>query len=230
MASSPPVSASGPASASAGPPAASATLNQAWANSRTDGIAYKLMRKMGWSEGKGLGKDEDGIASHIRVQRRDGNLGLGAAKDRDGSAGWSATTTSFSAVLATLNQAYQPPKKDKKKRKKEGKASGSSSETKAAAAGISSGDVCPSRARRVKAKDIRTFSSTDLKAILGHAPAVADAWSTLPSLTAGATAAHVIDDGSDCSAEVKGRKRRREGETKEERRARKAAKKAAAAV
>lgn len=37
-----------------------------------------MMQKMGWKEGKGLGKNESGTASNIRVQRRPEMLGAWA--------------------------------------------------------------------------------------------------------------------------------------------------------
>ena len=40
--------------------------------------AKNMMKKMGWTEGKGIGKKEDGIAEHIRVEKKDNNDGLGA--------------------------------------------------------------------------------------------------------------------------------------------------------
>jgi hypothetical protein len=34
-----------------------------------------MLQKMGWASGKGLGKNEDGMATHIRVKRRGETLG-----------------------------------------------------------------------------------------------------------------------------------------------------------
>ena len=34
-----------------------------------------MMQKMGWSEGKGLGKEEDGMTQHIKLKKKDNNLG-----------------------------------------------------------------------------------------------------------------------------------------------------------
>jgi len=36
-----------------------------------------LLKKMGWSEGKGLGKQETGIVNPLQMKRREDNLGLG---------------------------------------------------------------------------------------------------------------------------------------------------------
>ena len=38
----------------------------------------KLMAKMGWKKGDGLGKSMDGIIECIQIKRRDENLGMGA--------------------------------------------------------------------------------------------------------------------------------------------------------
>jgi hypothetical protein len=34
-----------------------------------------MLQKMGWSQGKGLGKEEDGMATHVRVKKRSDNMG-----------------------------------------------------------------------------------------------------------------------------------------------------------
>ncbi len=38
-------------------------------------FGYQLMSKMGWSEGKGLGANESGRVSHVKVSKRKENLG-----------------------------------------------------------------------------------------------------------------------------------------------------------
>ena len=41
-------------------------------------VSRKLMASMGWSEGKGLGKHEQGADKHIEHKKRGDNVGLGA--------------------------------------------------------------------------------------------------------------------------------------------------------
>lgn len=43
--------------------------------------SVKLMKKMGWKEGNGLGKNEDGIKMTIEVEKREGKTGLGFIAD-----------------------------------------------------------------------------------------------------------------------------------------------------
>ena len=42
----------------------------------------KLMAQMGWSQGKGLGKKEDGMKECIQVKRRDEGAGLGQENEK----------------------------------------------------------------------------------------------------------------------------------------------------
>ena len=48
--------------------------NQTWSQD-TEKVSHRLMTTMGWSEGKGIGRLEDGIDTHIKVRVK---------KDRDG--------------------------------------------------------------------------------------------------------------------------------------------------
>eukprot|EP01017_Pseudomicrothorax_dubius_P050676 TRINITY_DN9635_c0_g1_i3.p2 TRINITY_DN9635_c0_g1~~TRINITY_DN9635_c0_g1_i3.p2 ORF type:complete len:154 (+),score=30.43 TRINITY_DN9635_c0_g1_i3:58-519(+) len=43
-------------------------------------IGMKLLQKMGWNQGDGLGKNRDGIKECIQVKRRDELVGLGTEK------------------------------------------------------------------------------------------------------------------------------------------------------
>lgn len=50
-------------------------------------FGLKVLKKFGWEEGKGLGKNEDGRDECIQQRRRDGNAGLGAEK-KPNEGGW----------------------------------------------------------------------------------------------------------------------------------------------
>ncbi len=39
--------------------------------------SVKLMKKMGWKEGSGMGKNQDGIKTTLQVEKREHNIGLG---------------------------------------------------------------------------------------------------------------------------------------------------------
>lgn len=48
------------------------------ASSGPSDFAMRMLTKFGWKAGEGLGKNKDGMKSHIRVKQRADNLGLGA--------------------------------------------------------------------------------------------------------------------------------------------------------
>ena len=92
-------------------------------------VSRKLMASMGWTEGKGLGKNEQGAERHIEHKKRGDNVGLGAdatveaqfaaglhkgsAKAAFGDQGW---VDAFAGALDSMNE-----KKKKKKTKKKTK-------------------------------------------------------------------------------------------------------------
>ena len=76
-----------------------------------------MLTKMGWTEGKGLGKKEDGMATHVKVKKKNDAMGLGAdGPDCLGRQGWSETSQSFGDVLASLATAYGDQVEKKKKK------------------------------------------------------------------------------------------------------------------
>lgn len=66
------------------------------------GFGYRMLSKMGWAKGKGLGSKEDGMASHVKVEKKFDTFGIGAKYQVD----WSASTNSYNDVLARLNMAF----------------------------------------------------------------------------------------------------------------------------
>lgn len=54
-----------------------ATQRYNWANDKSR-FGLKLMEKMGWKEGKGLGKEEDGCVESVKPQRMGSETGIGA--------------------------------------------------------------------------------------------------------------------------------------------------------
>ena len=94
-------------------------------------VSRKLMASMGWSEGKGLGKNEQGADKHIEHKKRGDNVGLGAdatveaqfaaglhkgsAKAAFGDQGW---VDAFAGALDAMNDRHGSKKKKKTKKKK----------------------------------------------------------------------------------------------------------------
>ena len=60
--------------------------------------ASAILEKQGWKEGKGLGRDEQGDVSHVKVTQKDGNLGIGY--NAQVSQVWSQQSVAFADVLS----------------------------------------------------------------------------------------------------------------------------------
>ena len=78
---------------------------------------------MGWSEEKGLGKDEDGIVEAVKVKRRDPGMALGVSLQDYREAGWNATAVGFSQVLNMLQKEYKQSEDDDRDEERAGKKS-----------------------------------------------------------------------------------------------------------
>mmetsp|Transcript_20515 Transcript_20515/g.22905 ORF Transcript_20515/g.22905 Transcript_20515/m.22905 type:complete len:202 (+) Transcript_20515:29-634(+) len=121
--------------------------NIEWRYSESN-VGSKLLSKMGWKEGSGIGLRNKNVTALRAVKRMDG-LGIGAKRQSEG--GPSEVTGSFASVLAALHSHHPPPtsggggngdnddvddhdddpKKKKKKEKKRKKAEKKKAEKKA---------------------------------------------------------------------------------------------------
>ncbi|KAE8876647.1 hypothetical protein PF005_g3308 [Phytophthora fragariae] len=158
--------------------------NMAWA-ADTSKFGFKMLVKMGWSAGKGVGKELQGQATHVKVARRSENLGVGCSLKQAEVQGWSETAGSFADVLKTLNKSYGGSKfgsdaadsSDEsssgktKKSKKEKKAKKDKKSKKSKKAGTEKTTV--SRRlhyrKRQTNKDAKNYGAAEMAAILGVA-------------------------------------------------------------
>ena len=114
----------------------------------------------GWTEGKGLGKNEDGQKTFVKTARRPENEGIGVETDLVGDKHFNKTMTDFDKLLASLNNSNDDDaKKKKKKLKKKKKAC--TAATKA-------------HQSRIRSKNVRAYSKQDLSVILGGVPVKAE--------------------------------------------------------
>ncbi|KAB7506252.1 PIN2/TERF1-interacting telomerase inhibitor 1 [Armadillidium nasatum] len=84
-----------------------------WANDENK-FGQKLLEKMGWAKGKGLGKNEQGVKNPIRVSGNSDNKGMGFSGNPD------LTTDhyeNFEDVLASLNSANNSDSSDSESEK-----------------------------------------------------------------------------------------------------------------
>ncbi|RLN91966.1 hypothetical protein BBJ28_00015723 [Nothophytophthora sp. Chile5] len=164
--------------------------NMAWA-ADTSKFGFKMLMKMGWSAGKGVGKDLQGQATHVKIARRSENLGVGCSLKQAEVQGWSNTAAGFADVLKTLNKSYgskssgsedgeasdddsassKKSKKDKKSKKKDKKKAKKDKKSKSKKAGGEKATVSRRlhyRKRQVN-KDAKSYGAAEMAAILGVA-------------------------------------------------------------
>lgn len=79
------------------------------------------MEKMGWKSGQGLGLNNDGTTSHIKISAKDDNLGIGASQ-KDAETGWLNNSKSYQDVLDRLAKSVEKDEiKEKEEEKKKSK-------------------------------------------------------------------------------------------------------------
>ncbi|XP_041715822.2 PIN2/TERF1-interacting telomerase inhibitor 1 isoform X1 [Coregonus clupeaformis] len=77
--------------------------NSAWSKDESK-FGQKMLERMGWSKGKGLGRTEQGSTEHIKVKVKNNQLGLGTTTSHDDN--WIAHQDDFNQLLADLNNCH----------------------------------------------------------------------------------------------------------------------------
>ncbi|XP_072355139.1 PIN2/TERF1-interacting telomerase inhibitor 1 isoform X2 [Scyliorhinus torazame] len=77
--------------------------NNTWSNDESR-FGQKMLEKMGWSKGKGLGAREQGSTENIKVQAKNNTVGLGAAENYEDN--WIAHQDEFNKLLSDLNDCH----------------------------------------------------------------------------------------------------------------------------
>ncbi|KAJ2844425.1 hypothetical protein GGI22_006882 [Coemansia erecta] len=70
-------------------------------------FGFRMLEKMGWSEGKGLGAQEDGMREHVKIKLKTNSFGVGA--DKKNIRNWLANADGFSELLDRLNSGNATP-------------------------------------------------------------------------------------------------------------------------
>lgn len=73
--------------------------NNAWSNDNSK-FGQRMLERMGWSEGKGLGLKENGIVEHVVAKYKNDDNGLGF-EDRNDQ--WTKHEDDFNSLLANLS-------------------------------------------------------------------------------------------------------------------------------
>ncbi|KAG0563031.1 hypothetical protein M758_9G189000 [Ceratodon purpureus] len=129
-----------------------------------ESLAFRLMTQMGWEEGSGLGKNKQGIKSHVRVRQRKDNSGVGTDEQKKAAANWTVNTHIFDNILKNLKvKAAEPETKE------DSSDEDSSDDDSVEVAPVVKKVARPQGRykRREGGKLVKGYSATDLNAILG---------------------------------------------------------------
>jgi Pin2-interacting protein X1 len=193
--------------------------NAAWASDKS-AFGQKMLMKMGWSEGKGLGKNQQGTNNNLRAIRREEGLGIGAKTDTFGDDGFSKTSKNFHGVLANLHAEHGTNGNDKsskksKKKKKDKTKSGSSNSNSLT---LSQNKVTAGHARKMRdSKDLTKKSKEDMAAIFGMKVDEYQSnsvWGRLSSLTSTSASDENVNKTKDDSDADEKKTRRKEKKKK----------------
>jgi len=127
--------------------------NTLWTNDTT-AYGHKMLKKMGWEKGKGLGAKEEGVTEPIKLHSNTTKQGLGCT-GYDNT--WVAHQDDFSALLSELNNDLPSFK-----------AIGTSNQPKVVSLEkTSKGQKRLHYKKFTKGKDLSTYNRSDMNAIFG---------------------------------------------------------------
>ncbi|OAD56748.1 PIN2/TERF1-interacting telomerase inhibitor 1 [Eufriesea mexicana] len=123
-------------------------------------FGQRMLEKMGWTSGKGLGANEQGITEHVRVSLKNDMAGIGFKKDKLNEA-WTEHQDNFNDILQKLQQdeTLNIVHTDESK----GALSGKSLELKS-----KESRVRVHYKKFTRGKDVNKYSSKDLANIFGQ--------------------------------------------------------------
>jgi Pin2-interacting protein X1 len=182
------------------------TRNVEW---RANNKGSALLQKMGWTEGKGIGK-RNCNATALRAVKRQEGLGLGAKLETEG--GQSESTSTFAVVLKNLQQHHGSSidggsKKETKEKVKKKKARGLV---------LPQNKVTAGHAQKMRLAKFGEKSADDLACIFGNKN-VSMTFSQ-PVVAAMATPIVETETSTDvCSVKVKARRSKKDKKTKKKR-------------
>eukprot|EP00850_Spirogloea_muscicola_P018121 SM000162S02399 [mRNA] locus=s162:307696:311146:- [translate_table: standard] len=135
--------------------------------------AFRLMQRLGWEEGAGLGKQGQGIREHLRVRKNVDHAGVGVAEAQRAASDWTVNTSVFDDILRNLNVAQigsvSSCCREAESRDADEMTTASPKQGKARKAARPQGRY----KKREAGKSVRSYSTDDLSAILGERPSIA---------------------------------------------------------
>ncbi|XP_077408404.1 PIN2/TERF1-interacting telomerase inhibitor 1 isoform X1 [Vanacampus margaritifer] len=129
--------------------------NSTWSNDESK-FGQKMLERMGWSKGKGLGRSEQGATDHVKVKVKNNNYGLGVNTSHEDN--WIAHQDDFNDLLAQLNNCHGQNNTESQPEEQKG---------------FSLEEKSKTSKKRVhymkfaKGKDLSSRSATDLNCIFG---------------------------------------------------------------
>lgn len=131
--------------------------NTTW-HADTTSYGHRLLERMGWKKGDGLGKDADGATAHPAVEAKSDNKGIGFSTEKS-KASAATCIGAFDALLKDINSVGGVSGKQKRSKKASSRRRPHEQET----ARLSH------RTKYIKSKSVSTYPDQSLAEILGFA-------------------------------------------------------------